>query len=64
MYIQNHISDLDLFITWVKCKGHPSILGKKEGLAVPGMKYLIGPLNCLLVSQEKKDTDEERSKLF
>lgn len=64
MIIQNHTSPLDVIISWLATTPHVGALGKREVLKIPLCKYLVGPLEFMLVGRDKKDSPEVRAQLI
>jgi 1-acyl-sn-glycerol-3-phosphate acyltransferase len=41
-----------------------SFLGKREAASLPMFKYVIKPLNFILVGRDKKDSKDQREQLI
>lgn len=54
----------DVLMSWLVAEPMAGFLGKRETLKVPLTKYLVGPLNFMLVGRDKKDSKEVREKLI
>lgn len=51
-------------MSWTVQRPQPGALGKRESLKVPLTKYLIGPLEFMLVGRDKKDSADVRAQLL
>ena len=64
MQIQNHQTQLDVIQVIYLIDPFPSFLGKREALSIPMFKYVIKPLDFILVGRDKKDSKEHREQLI
>lgn len=64
IFVQNHMTPLDVFISWLVMNPQPGMLGKRETLKIPLTKFIVGPLKFLLVGRETRDSQEVRDQLI
>jgi 1-acyl-sn-glycerol-3-phosphate acyltransferase len=64
IFVQNHQTPQDVMMSWMVQRPQPGALGKRESLKVPLTKYLVGPLEFMLVGRDKKDSAEVRARLL